>query len=259
MEQVVVYLDGWMGLNFLVDWMLLLGVNRLAGYPPGPGRTAAAAAVGGGYAGMCLIPEFGFLAGTVWRWISLGLMSMTAFGLSRSAVQRGMLFVLLSMALGGLAICANSSCIPGLIGCAGALMLLCKTGFRGNALRRRLLPVEIAYNGREIKLLALCDTGNTLRDPITGETVLVASPEIARLLLNFGEAELQNPAETLRTHPQLHLRLMSYGTVGNSGLMVAVRCQKVTVDSKAHGTLVAFSPADFGNGEYQALTGGYHG
>ncbi len=253
------YLDGWMGLNFLVDWMLLLGVNRLAGYPPGPGRTAAAAAVGGGYAGMCLVPEFAFLAGTVWRWLSLGVMSMAAFGLSRSAVQRGLLFVLLSMALGGLAICANSSCVPGLIGCAGALMLLCQTGFRGNVLHRRLLPVEIVHNGREVKFCALCDTGNTLRDPMTGEPVLVAAPEIAQVLLNLGKEELQNPAQTLQNHPQLHLRLMSYGTVGNSGLMLAVRCEKVTIDAKQRGTLVAFSPAEFGNGEYQALTGGYHG
>lgn len=253
------YLDGWMGVNFLVDWMLLLGVNRLAGYPPGPGRTAAAAAVGGGYAGMCLVPELGFLAGTLWRWISLGVMSVTAFGLSRSAVQRGLLFVLLSMALGGLAICANSSCVPGLIGCAGALMLLCQTGFRGNTLSRRLLPVEIVHNGRKAAFFALCDTGNTLRDPISGEQVLVAAPEIAQELLGLGGEELRNPAQTLQNHPELHLRLMSYGTVGNSGLMLALRCEEVTVDGKTHGTLVAFSPEVFGNGEYQALTGGYHG
>ena len=34
---MVVYLDGIMGLNFLVDWLLLLGVNRISGFPPGFG------------------------------------------------------------------------------------------------------------------------------------------------------------------------------------------------------------------------------
>lgn len=58
---MVVYLDGVMGLNFLVDWLLLLGVNRMSGFPPGVGRTAAAAAMGGGYAGMCMVPGFAFL------------------------------------------------------------------------------------------------------------------------------------------------------------------------------------------------------
>ncbi len=256
---MVVYLDGWMGLNFLVDWMLLLGVNRLAGYPPGPGRTAAAAAVGGGYAGMCLVPEFGFLAGTLWRGISLGVMSMTAFGLSRSAIQRGLLFVLLSMALGGLTICVNSSCVPGLIGCAGALGLLCRTGFRGNTLHRKILPVEIRHNGRKVHFYALCDTGNTLRDPITGEIVLVAAPEIARQLLDLKDSEIQKPADTVRSYPEMKFRLVNYGTVGNTGLMLAVRCQHVTIEEKSQGTLVAFSPVEFGNGEYQGLTGGYHG
>ena len=45
---MVIYLDAFMGLNFLVDLCLLLGVNRLAGHPPGLFRAAAAAALGGG-------------------------------------------------------------------------------------------------------------------------------------------------------------------------------------------------------------------
>ena len=43
---MVVYLDLVMGLNFGVDFLLLLGTNHLAGFPPGYGRTAAAAALG---------------------------------------------------------------------------------------------------------------------------------------------------------------------------------------------------------------------
>ena len=256
---MVVYLDGFMGLNFLVDWMLLLGVNRLAGYPPGPGRTAAAAAVGSGYAGMCLLPGFAFLAGTLWRWVSLGVMSMTAFGLSRSALRRGGLFVLLSMALGGLAIFADSSCVTGLVGCSAALALLCRSGLGRETAGKRLEPVRIESGGKRISCLALCDTGNTLRDPLTGEPVLVADRSIARELLGLGDAELANPAETLVRYPQLRLRLMRYGTVGNAGMMVAVRCDRVQVGNRKTGGLVAFAPTEFGAGEYRALTGGYDG
>ena len=84
---MVVYLDGVIGLNFLVDWCLLLGVNRLAGYRGGVGRAAAGAALGGGYAGMCIVPSFSFLSSTIWRVVSLGLMSAAAFGMNREALR----------------------------------------------------------------------------------------------------------------------------------------------------------------------------
>ena len=256
---MVVYLDGFMGLNFLVDWMLLLGVNRLAGFPPGAGRTAAAAAVGGGYAGMCLIPGLGFLAGTLWRGVSLGLISVTAFGLSASALRRGLLFVLLSMALGGLALCADAGCVTGLLLCCGGMLWLCSVGVRGNALNRRLKKLEIRHRGRTIHLLALCDTGNHLRDPLTGEPVLVVDRDSACRLLGISAEELRDVPQTLLAHPELGLRLIRYGTVGNGGMLPACRCEQVSLDGKRTGGLVAFSPESFGNGEYGALTGGYYG
>ena len=95
-----VYLDVVILLNFLVDFFLLLGTNRLAGYPACIGRAAAAAALGGIYGGLCLIPGFGFLGNTFWRTVSLGLMGILAFGVDRGTLRRCVLFVLLSMALG---------------------------------------------------------------------------------------------------------------------------------------------------------------
>ena len=256
---MVVYLDGVMGLNFLVDWMLLLGVNRLAGFPPGPGRTAAAAAVGSGYAGMCLIPGFAFLAGSLWRGVSLGVMSLTAFGLSPSALRRGILFVLLSMALGGLAIFADASCVTGLLGCSAALALLCRTGFSGRAGGRTLVPAKLRLGDREVSCMALCDTGNTLRDPVTGEPVLVAEGSVAQELTGLSREALAAPVETLAARPELRMRLMRYGTVGNTGLLLALRCDRVQVGNRRTGGLVAFSPEEFSDGEYRALTGGYDG
>lgn len=256
---MVVYLDGIMGLNFLIDWMLLLGVNRLAGFPPGTGRAAAAAAVGSGYAGMCFLPGFSFLAGNLWRGVSLGLMSLTAFGWNRSALRRGMLFVLLSMALGGIAICADLGSAAGVLLCGGGLGILCRWGFRGQALRRKIVNAELFHRGRAVRLAALCDTGNNLRDPLTGEPVLIADRDAAWALLGIDPGELRDPVTLVAAHPELKLRLLHYGTVGNSGLLAALRCDRVTLDGKRTGALVAFSPEPIGNGEYQALTGGQDG
>lgn len=255
---MVIYLDGVMGLNFLVDWLLLLGVNRMSGFPPGIRRTAAAAAVGGGYAGMCLVPGFTFLASALWRGVSLGLMSLTAFGTGRSALRRGVLFVVLSMALGGLALSLSSGRFLEIVGCAGILALLCRIGFRGKAGAQRFVAATIRKNGQTLRLTALADTGNTLRDPVSGEAVLVADAKAAWTLLGLDRQALTDPVGTMAEHPEAGFRLIPYRTVGKSGtFLLGVRCDQVTIGGKEASGWVAFSPEEFG--EYEALTGGQYG
>lgn len=245
---MVIYLDAFIGLNFLVDLCLLLGVNRLAGHPPGLPRAAAAAALGGGYAGACLVPGFSFLANGLWRAVSLGLMGWTAFGADRSGWRRSMLFVVLSMALGGLAVSMDA----GVLVCAGGLALLCRMGMRG--MGRQYVPVSVTYGGQTVKLLALHDTGNALADPITGQSVTVLSPEVG-IRLGIPEEVLRDPAGAMMPG----VRLIPARTVGGGGLLAAVRCEKVTIGGKEAGAIVAFARETFGNGEYQALTGGSYG
>lgn len=248
---MVIYLDAFVGLNFLVDLCLLLGVNRLAGHPPGVKRAAAAAALGGGYAGACLLPGFSFLANGLWRLVSLGLMGWTAFGPDRSGWSRSVLFVLLSMALGGLAMSLNTGGV-GLPVCAGGLGLLCRMGFRSRG--REKLAIAVTYGGRTVRALALRDTGNNLRDPITGESVTVLTPELGEKL-GIPSAVLRDPVAGMMPG----LRLIPARTVGGGDLLAAVRCESVTVDGRKAGGVVAFAREDFGNGEYQALIGGCYG
>ena len=248
---MVIYLDAFMGLNFLVDLCLLLGVNRLSGHPPGVKRAAAAAALGGGYAGACLVPGWQFLGSGLWRAVSLGLMGWTAFGADRSGWQRSMLFVLLSMALGGLALTLPSGG-GGLALSAGALALVGRMGLRGQG--RRFVPVEVTYGGQTVQLRALVDTGNSLCDPITGESVTVLSPVIG-LRLGIPPEVLVDPGGSMLPG----LRLIPAKTVGGGGLLAAVRCEKVTIGGREGGRVVAFARDNFGNGEYQGLTGGCYG
>lgn len=248
---MIIYLDAFMGLNFLVDLCLLLGVNRLSGHPPGVRRAAAAAALGGGYAGACLVPGFAFLGNGLWRGVSLGLMGWTAFGADRSGWMRSVLFILLSMALGGLAVSMETGG-AGVLLCAGGLWLLCRMGLR--TLGRRFVPMTVTYGGRTLALRAMVDTGNTLLDPITGEAVTVLSPELGEKL-GIPAAVLRDPAGAMMPG----IRLIPAQTVGGGGLLAAVRCEGVTIGGRSGGTIVAFAREKFGNGEYQALTGGSYG
>ncbi len=254
---VRVYVDLVMGLNFLVDFLLLLGTNRLAGYPPGMMRTATAAAVGGVYGGMCMVPGFRFLGNTLWRLVSLGLMGGIAFGISRGTLRRVVLFVLLSMALGGIATGLDHGGMVALILSAGGLCLLCAVGFQGK-MGVAFIPVELSYHGRKISLMALRDTGNTLRDPLTGETVLVVGAEAANALLGLSAQEVASPVETAASGRIAGLRLIPYRAVGQScGMLMAIRLDGVKIGGREAGTLVAFTADGLGmDAEYQALVGG---
>ena len=253
-----VYLDLVVILNFLVDFLLLLGTNRLAGFPSGGKRCAAAAALGALYSGACMLPGFRFLGDLLWRGISLGLMAVTAFGFDRSTVKRGGVFVLLSMALGGIALSLGKGNIPALTLSAGGVWLLCRTAFGGAVGSREYVPLTLSYGDRSVSIVALRDSGNTLRDPITGEQVLVVSQDVARKLTGLSPAQLRSPLETLAQRPIPGLRLIPYRSVGNGGgMLLGLRFEKVKLGSRTRSAVVAFAPEGFGRGEvYQALTGG---
>ena len=80
-----VYLDLVVLLNFAVNYGLLRATARLTGARLAPWRLGAGAAVGALYAGACVLPGLGFLAGNLWRVVFLGLMVAAAFGLGRAA------------------------------------------------------------------------------------------------------------------------------------------------------------------------------
>ena len=89
---MTVYLDLVMLLNFLVDFLLLLGTNKLSGFPPDPMRAAVGGVIGAVYSGVCLLPSFRFLSSLLWRTVFLGLMAAVAFGWNRSAIKRAGVF-----------------------------------------------------------------------------------------------------------------------------------------------------------------------
>lgn len=253
-----VYVDVVAVLNCIVDFLLILGTNRLAGFPPGCGRGAMAAALGGIYGGLCLIPEFAFLGNPLWRVISLCLIAVIAFGWNRSALQRGGIFVLLSMALGGIAMGMGQGSAVMLMLSAFLMWLLCAVSFRGSVGQRAYIPVTLQWGDQEMSVIALKDTGNTLHDPLTGEQVLVAGADVCMKLLGLSEHQIKHPVETLASGVIPGLRLIPYHAVGQTGsMLLAVRFSQARIGNRAAQPLVAFAPEIIARGEmYQMLTGG---
>ena len=253
-----IYLDLIVILNFLVDFLLLLGTNRLSGFPPGAKRAALAAVAGGAYGGACVLPGFWFLANPLWRMVSLCGMAVIAFGANKSAVRRGGVFVLLSMALGGFASGLSRSSFLMLVLSALLLWGLCRLSFGGRIGGRSYVPVEIPVENAVIRLTALCDTGNTLQDPVTGEQVLVVDSRVAQKLTQLTKQQLQNPMETMLHSPGAGLRLIPYRAVGQSGsMLLGKRYTQVKIGVVQRSAVIAFAPEQLDSGNmYQALTGG---
>ena len=254
---MTVYRDMVAGLNFLVDLLLLLGTNRLAGFPF-QWRLVAAAALGGLYSAACLLEGFGFLGNLFWRMVSLGLMSAAAFGWNRSAVTRGGIFLLLSLAMGGAALSIGSDGMPGLILAALGIWALSGAAFGGRVGGREYVNVTLYRGEQEVRIVALRDTGNSLRDPVTGEGVLVISGDVAAKLTGLTPEELAAPLETLGKRPLEGLRLIPYRSVGCGGGMLLAMGMDVSCQGEGRRRrVVAFAPQGLGQGTvYQALTGG---
>ncbi len=113
-------------------------------------------------------------------------------------------------------------------------------------------------------LRALVDTGNLLRDPLTGDPVLIAEGRaVARLFPRDcvpTEQELCHPAAALERLSQrwtsTRLRLVPYRAVGTErGLLLAVRVDEMEVDGVSRGSrLVAVTPGRLG-AAYHGLIG----
>lgn len=254
---MTVYLDVLIALNLAVNYSLLSAVARLTGAVGSRWRLAVGAAVGAAYAGLTVMPGLGFLNGNLWRAVFLGLMAVTAFGVSRGTVTKGAMLLGFSFALGGMAQVLGLWGFWPLVSAAVIVALVCWLLFRGAMGHAgQLVPVTIALGGKQVRLTALRDSGNTLKDPFSGEPVMVVGGRSARTLL--GPVDLRDPAGVMAQWTgDGQCRLIPYHALGGSGMLLAVRCDRVTVGGRSAGRLVAFSPETLSKEDtYQALTGG---
>lgn len=240
-------------LNFCVNVLLLAGTRQLAGRRV-DWRVFAAAGIGGACAGSCLIPGFAFLGQLHWHVVCLLLMAALAFGVDGGGRKQGAVFLLLSLALEGLAALAGRGDSWPMLLCAVGIRVLSRFGLVG-WIGQRYVPIEIVHGGGTVRLTALHDTGNELRDPLTGEAVLILAEKPAQQVTGLNHRELSHPLETIGRHPGL--RLIPYRGVGTEqGMLLAKRLPQVRVGGKMRPVLVAFAPTQLGGEWYQALTGG---
>ncbi|MCL2085271.1 MAG: sigma-E processing peptidase SpoIIGA [Oscillospiraceae bacterium] len=280
----VVYIDSLFTLNLILDYLLLLLTARLTGLPFSRKRLLAGAALGACYAVLAVLPQTRWMAAALLKCAVSVPITAIAFGWRRGGfIRRLILFWTLSFTLAGLALGFGllfghdarptpyiHISVRALLLTAAAAYFVLTAAFKGFAryggARSRIVPVRVSHNGKSAAFDALVDTGHTLSDPMTGQSVLVADLPCVMPILPGGARALVT-ADTLKEPIELierlrladaglKLRLIPYRTVGSpNSLLLAFRPDAVTVCGRKSGPLlIGLSPTPISEGKpYGAL------
>ncbi len=276
-----IYIDVVFVLNGIINYLLLSASARLLGAAGKRGRRILAALLGAAYASATFLPGLAFLAGNLWRIFAMAAMLLISFGCRRKTISLSVIFLALSMALGGLVMILSSVLgaqvwlLEGrafyavgfgtLVLTAGAMYLGAWLLLQGAMAHTAggIVSARLELLGKSISLFLLRDTGNTLRDPFSGVAIpVVEQSTFAALLPEVGALPLENAPEAMaQLHsilPHISARLIPFRAVGtNRALLLAIRCDALTVEGKVkQGIYVAISPTVLSeHGDYVGLIG----
>ena len=261
-----IYIDSFFLLNFTIDYLILLAAGRIASLPLIRWRILLAALVGSFYAVACVLWSGAFLRlATVKLLLGAGMV-LIAYGFSGKPLRNFAVFFILSAAFGGAVwACSflNSSPSNGILFPLSIKTLLLSFSvcyvvvtlvFRhtGRKTERALFSIELTHNDVTIHFSALQDTGNELRDPLSGYRVMVVDAKTLtplfpeELQIQFHTASPMELVEQLSSRGGCHtVRLIPYSSVGISqNLLAAFRPDSLLIDGKIDRTvLIAISPS----------------
>lgn len=261
----VIYADVLFALSVFTDYLLCLVTARFCSLKLRRGRYLAAAALGGVYAVAVFLPGLAWLAHPLVELCAAGLMGLVAFGGEERLFRCLGAFLAVSASFGGaawaVALRGGSMPAPDLrlllavfLGSYAVLTLLSRT--RQRRAREHRVEAALTLGGREAVFTALEDSGNCLRDPVTGDAVMLVSPAALRPLFPGQEAllEASDAVELVSRagrHPELRgrFRLLSCGSVAGPTLLAAFRPDAACIGGRTRDDLLAaVSAAASGDG-----------
>ena len=239
--------------NFLMNFLLLAIAARCAGHVCWR-RTAAGATLGAIYAALCYTEGGKWLGHPLLQALMLLVMALIAFGKRRRRTGRGYLFLLCGVAFAGGVMTLLSRWLrpggilltaAGWIGVVSAAVLTDGAGRTVGNVGSVRLRVDTKQGGVEFD--ALVDTGNRLREPLSGLPVLIVG---RRSLGNAVDAENLNQVGS-RMPPGF--RMVRYGALGGGGEMLCFKPESVCVWKEgawreAPDLWVAIYPGDMPSG-----------
>ena len=252
-----VYVDLLFMINFSMDFLCFFITARILSLPMSLPRMLLASALGGIYSDIALFIRLGAIPSLMLDILVCVILCAIAFlkkGNSSSLPLYIIVYFAISMALGGFMTAIfnllNKADIPlesgasdgisvwafaALAAVSGALTLLGGRFFRKKSAQTHA-EVEVFYAGRRARLSAMIDTGNLLREPISGKPCIVADTSSLSGIIPESLARAAREGKIsaighLSQSDSKNVRIIPIKTALGDGVLIALRAEKVTVNT----------------------------
>ncbi|HHW26878.1 MAG TPA: sigma-E processing peptidase SpoIIGA [Firmicutes bacterium] len=285
----LIYVDVLFAVNMAVNYIILLATGKLAGRAVKPLRLCLSSASGALYAGLALVfPSslafslpariaFGiFMVALAFPGLrGVGLFTVVASFFLCSALTAGTAYALLQSGanralraslLGGTDPSVHWWMVAFSLAALSAFPVLAKAGGYHPGRPLPLMNMELVIGGQTLGLTALVDTGNNLRDPVSGLPVVVVDWESLRKVMpdevyTFFQSTWDRIPSCLADSPiGRRLRLIPYESLsGKKGVLPGFRPDRLILTEKGRrkvlkNAIVGVSGERLSpNGLYQAL------
>lgn len=247
----VLYIDSLFVLEWLADLLLLWSAGKLCGAVRRSWRLLLGGMFGALYAlGAVFLPE---LERTIPRLVSLLLMLLIAYGGMRGLGRLVLAFLCMCAVFAGVTTAvrtaAGAASARALLFSFGISLGLCTLPFRFSGRKGGVCQLRLwSESGDEVQLRALRDTGNSLREPISGAPAVLAAESLLLPLLPPEQQLLLRQTSSLSAEERMRFlgrgyRLLPYHSVNGAGLLLAFRVAEAEVDGQPLGICwAALSP-----------------
>lgn len=269
----VIYIDTLFFINTAANYLLLLATAKICDTPVLRRYMALSAVFGGVYAVFACIPKYTALNSLLMKAVCAAVMVLITFGFHKNFMRIFCIFISVSAALGGIVYAVslgnNGIFSPPALKSLGisficAVVIIASVFRRTGKATHETHKVQISCFGKSIELTAFVDTGNNLKDPLSGTPAIIVGLADMKSLLPkslYRIITTLEPAAVLEslsgTEFAEKFRLLPYSAVGtNRSMLLALRAD-VKIDEKpSPKTLIAISPTNVSDGgAYSALMG----
>ena len=251
-----VYVDLLFMINFSMDFLCFFLAAKLFGIKLAIGRALLASAIGGAYSVTALFIKVSKITAFAIDVGMCALMCAICFGVRRKMRSLGfyiIVYLAISMLLGGamtalfnlinrLDITLPKGSSDGISVWMFAALALISAGitllggalFKKRSIQKNAL-LRIEHKGKSISLEAMTDSGNLLKDPMSGAPCIIVDADAMEGVLSPKICEAARVGDvscvaTLRGEDAKSVRLIPTKTATGDGVLIGVRVDEIAVD-----------------------------